>query len=131
MLINCTARRLRRPGELETSSDRRQPVSLAHVDQTTAASITRVRRHVPEEAESLLKGRFQIINLWRPIGNQAIDWPIGLCDYRSVDMGKDFFPVTTLFPTHVGETMAVKYNPNHQWKYQRGMTPDEIVLIKW
>lgn len=27
--------------------------------------------------------------------------------------------------------MGVKYNPKHQWKYVRGMTPDEFVLIKW
>ncbi|XP_006463573.1 hypothetical protein AGABI2DRAFT_120383 [Agaricus bisporus var. bisporus H97] len=123
-------RRAHRPDELETSSDRRQPVSLAHVDQTTAASITRVRRHIPEEADSLLKRRFQIINLWRPIENPALDWPLALCDFRSVDMKSDLFPVTTIFPTHVGETMAVKHNPKHQWKYQRGMTPDEAVLIK-
>ncbi|EKM75015.1 hypothetical protein AGABI1DRAFT_116593 [Agaricus bisporus var. burnettii JB137-S8] len=122
--------RLRRPGEPETSSERRQPVSLAHVDQTTAASIIRVRRHLPEEADTLLKRRFQIINLWRPIENPALDWPLALCDFRSVDMESDLFPVTTLFPTHTGETMAVKYNPKHQWKYQHGTTPDEVVLIK-
>jgi hypothetical protein len=125
------AHRLRRPEEKESTATRRQPVALAHVDQTTAASITRVRRHVPEEADSLLKHRFQIINLWRPIGNPATDWPLALCDYRSVDAENDVFPVELHFPTYVGETMAVKYNPKHQWKYQRGMAPDETVLIKW
>ncbi|XP_006457246.1 hypothetical protein AGABI2DRAFT_229573, partial [Agaricus bisporus var. bisporus H97] len=122
--------RLRRPAHSESSADRRQPVAVAHVDQTKAASITRVRRHVPEEAENLLKRRFQIMNLWRPIGNPAIDWPLALCDYRSVDPENDVFPVETVFSTYVGETMAVKFNPKHQWKYQRGMTPDETVLIK-
>ena len=32
---------------------------------------------------------------------------------------------------HDGETLGVKYNPNHKWKYVRGMEPDEFVLIKW
>jgi hypothetical protein len=27
--------------------------------------------------------------------------------------------------------MSVKYNPNHKWKYVRGMEPDELVLLKW
>lgn len=129
--LRCVAHRLRRPEEKESSPTRRQPVALAHVDQTTAASITRVRRHLPEEADSLLKRRFQILNLWRPIGNPAFDWPLALCDYRSVDAENDLFPVQLDFVTYVGETMGVKYNPRHQWKYQRGMTPDEAVLIKW
>lgn len=129
--LSCQAHRLRHPAHSESSADRRQPVAVAHVDQTKAASITRVRRHVPEEADNLLKRRFQIMNLWRPIGNPAIDWPLALCDYRSVDPENDVFPVETVFSTYVGETMAVKFNPKHQWKYQRGMTPDEIVLIKW
>lgn len=43
----------------------------------------------------------------------------------------DTFPVALIFPKREGETLGVKYNPNHKWKYLHGMTPDEIVLIKW
>lgn len=127
-----TARRLRRPGELDDSPDRRQPVAQAHVDQTTASSIARVHRHLPPaEAPALLRRRFQIINLWRPIGNPALDWPLALCDYRSVDAKQDTFPVALVYPDREGETMGVRHNPNHHWKYLREMTPDDIVLIKW
>ena len=126
------ARRLRRPGEVDDSPDRRQPVSMAHVDQTTASSIARVHRHLPPaDVPALLSRRFQIINLWRPIGNPALDWPLALCDYRSVDTKQDTFPMALLYPDHEGETMGIKHNPNHQWKYLYGMTPDEVVLIKW
>jgi hypothetical protein len=39
----------------------RQPVQQVHVDQTPRAAEVRVRRHVPQdEAEELLKGRYQI-----------------------------------------------------------------------
>ncbi|KIM43507.1 hypothetical protein M413DRAFT_25865 [Hebeloma cylindrosporum] len=101
-----------------------------HVDQTNKSAITRVHRHLPaDEAPELLKRRFQIINLWRPIVNPAIDWPLGLCDYRSV-AENDSFPMALIFPDREGETLGVKYNPNHKWKYLHGMTPEEIVLIK-
>ncbi|KAF5354279.1 hypothetical protein D9756_007048 [Leucocoprinus leucothites] len=124
-------RRLRRPGELDDAPDRRQPVAQAHVDQTTASSIARVHRHLPPtDAPALLRRRFQIVNLWRPIGNPALDWPLALCDYRSVDAKQDTFPVALVYPDREGETMGVKHNPNHQWKYLRGMTPDEVVMIK-
>ncbi|KIM43506.1 hypothetical protein M413DRAFT_443437 [Hebeloma cylindrosporum] len=129
VLFDHTIRR-RRPGQLDDGADRRQPVAQVHVDQTKKSSIARVHRHLPAaDVPKLLEGRFQIINLWRPIGNPAIDWPLGLCDYRSVD-AKDPFPVALVYPDHEGETLAIKYNTNHKWKYLHGMTPDEVVLIK-
>ena len=125
--------RRRRPEEPNAdSSDLRQPASQVHVDQSTSAAIARVHKHLPaSEVPKLLEGRFQIINLWRPIAIPALDWPLALCDYRSVDIKKDTFPVALVFPHRQGETLGVKYNENHKWKYLRGMTPEEIVLIKW
>lgn len=93
--------------------------------------MARVHKHLTaSDVPELLKRRFQIINIWRPIGNPAFDWPLGLCDYRSVDPS-DVVPVALIYPDHEGETLGVKYNPNHKWNYFRGMTPEEVVLIKW
>jgi len=129
-LFDHTIRR-RRPEQVDDAPDRRQPVAQVHVDQTTASSIARVHRHLPaSDAPKLLEKRFQIINLWRPISHPAIDWPLALCDYRSIDIKKDVFPVALVYPDREGETMGVKSNENHKWKYLYGMTPDEIVLIK-
>ena len=122
----------RRLHGVSDSAGRRQPVSQVHVDQTTASSIARVHRHLPaSDVPKLLEGRFQIINLWRPIASPALDWPLALCDYRSVDLEKDTFPVARISAEGTGETMRVKYNENHKWMYLYGMTPEEIVLIKW
>ncbi|KAF8184823.1 hypothetical protein BJ912DRAFT_495983 [Pholiota molesta] len=130
VLFDHTIRR-RRPGQVDDSPENRQPVAQAHVDQSTAAAVARVHRHLPAaEVPALLAGRFQIINLWRPIEYAAVDWPIALCDYRSVDVGKDVLPVTLVYPDHEGETLGVKANENHKWKYLHGMTPDEVALIK-
>ena len=124
--------RRRRPGDPEDYIGRRQPVAQVHIDQTAASAIARVHRHLPaSDVPKLLERRFQIINLWRPIANPAVDWPLALCDYRSVDSKKDLFPVARISPESTGETMGVKYNKNHKWKYLHGMTPEEIVLIKW
>ncbi|KAG2033561.1 hypothetical protein BDR03DRAFT_984948 [Suillus americanus] len=130
VIFDHTVRR-RRPGEPGDNPGRRQPVSAAHVDQTPAAATARVHRHLPPtEAPSFLRRRFQIINLWRPISHAAVDWPLALCDFRSVDFEKDLVPVALIYPDREGETFGVKYNPNHQWKYLKAMTPEEFVLIK-
>lgn len=124
--------RRRRPNELDTDASKRQPVAQTHVDQTTASAIARVHRHLPaEDVPALLQKRFQIVNLWRPIFNTAIDWPLALCDYRSVEPENDTFPIALVYPDREGETLGVNYSPNHRWKYMYGMTPEEIVLIKW
>ncbi|KAG6872353.1 hypothetical protein C0995_010520 [Termitomyces sp. Mi166 len=128
-MSSLTIRR-RRPGVIDDTPTRRQPVTQAHVDQTTKASIARVHRHLPpDEAPELLKRRLQIINLWRPISHPALDWPLTLCDYRSVDP-EDTIPIALLYPDREGETLGVKYNPHQKWKYFRDVTPDEAILIK-
>lgn len=103
-----------------------------HVDQTSESAVARVHRHLPaSEAPALLKRRFQIINLWRPISHAAYDWPLALCDYRSIDVKNDLVPMSLIYPDRKGETFGVSFNPNHKWKYVKGMGPDEVVLIKW
>ncbi|KAF9068388.1 hypothetical protein BDP27DRAFT_822961 [Rhodocollybia butyracea] len=130
VLFDHTIRR-RRPGELDSDPSKRQPVSQVHVDQTSQSSHDRVFRHLPKsEAPELVKKRFQIINLWRPISKPAFDWPLTLCDFRSIDRAKDLVPIALIYPDREGETYGVKFNPEHRWKYAKGMTPEEIVLIK-
>ncbi|KAF5340245.1 hypothetical protein D9611_007795 [Ephemerocybe angulata] len=130
VIFDNTIRR-HRPGQVGDTPQTRQPVFQAHVDQTTKASIARVHRHLPaDEVPGLLEKRFQIINLWRPIKNVAWEWPLALCDYRSVNPETDTLPIALIYPDREGETYGIKHNPNHKWKYLKGMTPDEVVLIK-
>jgi len=124
--------RRRRPGVPDDSPQKRQPITFVHVDETTASSVACVHRHLPpSDAPALLKRRFQMINFWRPISHAALDWPLALCDFRSVDIEKDLVPVTLIYPDREGEAFWVKFNEAHKWKYMQGMEPDEFVLIKW
>jgi len=109
----------------------RQPVLQVHVDQTPESARNRVIRHLPEaDVPALLSKRFQIINLWRPIGYAAIDRPLALCDYSTIDPQTDLVPSTLRYPDREGEIFQVKFNNKHAWKYVKGMTPEEVVLIK-
>jgi len=78
----------------------RQPVQLVHVDQTPPAVATRVRRHLPSDIaeEALSSGRrYQLINVWKPIGHAANDFPLAVVDWRSTSP-RDFVPVDLLYP---------------------------------
>lgn len=136
----------------------RQPVQQVHVDQTPKAAEARVFRHLPkEEAEQLVKGRYQIINVWRPIENPASDFPLAVIDWRTTKP-EDLIPVDLLYPKRAenddgddrgkeapppahsntstegykvgGETFAVAPSESHKLHYLKDMTPDETMFIK-
>lgn len=80
----------------------------------------------------LLKRRFQIINLWRPISHAALDSIIDPSHFAtSVDVKKDLMPAALIYPDREGETFGVKFNEAYKWKHMRGMEPEEFILIKW
>jgi len=107
----------------------RQPATRVHVDHTAKSGPQRVRDFFPEEAEELLRGRVQVINLWRPIRGPLRDAPLAVCDARSV-APNDLVPADLVYPNRTGETYAVTYNSSHRWFYVSEMRPDEALLIK-
>jgi hypothetical protein len=107
----------------------RQPATRVHVDQTVTSGANRVREHLPEEAEELLKGRVQVINLWRPIRGPVRDAPLAMLDGTTVKDG-DLVASDLVYPNRSGETYSVKYNPDHRWFYFPEMMPDEAILLK-
>ncbi|MGY3616727.1 CmcJ/NvfI family oxidoreductase [Bradyrhizobium sp. USDA 10063] len=107
----------------------RQPATRVHVDQTDLSGRNRVFEHLPEEANELLKGRAQVINLWRPIRGPLRDAPLAMCDGQSVEPG-DLIASDLIYPNRRGETYSVKYNAKHRWFYFPEMTPDEALLLK-
>lgn len=107
----------------------RQPVGRVHVDHTAKSGPQRVRDLIPEDAEELLKGRVQIINLWRPIRGPLRDSPLAVCDARTVKFD-ELVPTDLVYPHRIGETYSVTYNPEHRWLYVPEMAADEILLLK-
>ena len=106
----------------------RGPVQRVHIDQSYKAGPQRVQHHLPQDAERLLQGRYQIINAWRPIKTVRKD-PLGVVDATSVPEA-DLVPIQLIYPDRVGETFAVRPNEVHRWHYLGEQTPQEVMLIK-
>ncbi len=122
--------RRRVPGLVDRSrSGPRQPATRVHVDHTARSGPQRVRDLMGDEAEELLRGRVQVINLWRPIRGPLRDAPLAVCDSRTV-APDDLVPADLVYRDRVGETYSVRYNPAHRWYYAPEMRPDEALLLK-
>lgn len=106
----------------------RGPVQRVHIDQSYQASTNRVKYHLPHDAPTLLKGRYQIINVWRPIKTIYKD-PLAIADAHSVP-DSDLVPIKLIYPDREGETYAVRPNKEHRWYYRYAQTPEMVTLIK-
>lgn len=108
----------------------REPVPYVHNDQTFVSGPRRVRDHLPaEEAALRLRKRHAIINVWRPIGAPVSNWPLALCDARSISTA-DLIASDLVYRDKVGETYAIAANPAHRWFYYPQLQLDEVVLLK-
>lgn len=127
-IFDHTTRR-RIDGAQDRSDAPRQPVQRVHIDHTARSGPQRVRDLLPDEAEELLKGRVQVINLWRPIRGPVQDSPLAVCDATTIEFN-DLVPSDLVYQHRVGETYSVKYNPAHRWFYVPRSQPDEALLLK-
>jgi hypothetical protein len=109
--------------------DLAQPSRRVHNDHTVNSAPRRVRDHLGDDAEELLKHRFGVINVWRPIRGPVLDSPLALCDARSFT-DADLIASDLVYPHVRGETSSVEFKPAHRWYYFSEMQPDEALLIR-
>src|SRR6202012_4496309 len=94
--------------------DLAQPSRRVHNDHTVNSAPRRVRDHLGAEADELLRHRFGIVNVWRPLRGPVLDSPLALCDART--FSNEDLSASDLGYAHVrGETSRVEYKPTHRW----------------
>lgn len=109
----------------------RGPVQRAHIDQTLRSVEKRIRHYFPDEADALLARRFRIINVWRPLNRKPVEsFPLAFASASSLT-DADVIPVEHIYASgYIGETAAIRHNPEQKWYYVSGMTGDERILLE-
>jgi hypothetical protein len=107
----------------------REVVPRVHNDYTEWSGPQRVRDLLPDEADELLRRRFAIIQVWRPIRFSVESFPLAICDARSVSPD-DLVISERRYPNRVGQTYATTYNPNHKWFWFPRMRREEAIVFK-
>lgn len=125
------------------------PANDVHVDYTPDLSewMARMLLTNADMADYSFR-RFVAINCWRSFSGPPQDWPLGLCDARSIGpeegavhgiLHVDGLPRVEDVPEVLPDDptlpksydfSAFRYNPNHEWYHYPNMTSDEIVLFK-
>jgi hypothetical protein len=78
--------------------------------------------------------RWALYNVWRSITPPPQDFPLAVCDARTIDPD-DAVPVVAVteirgFGPFEFETSGYRYDPRHRWCYVRDMRPDEVLVFK-
>lgn len=70
-------------------------------------------------------------SVWRPLKGPLEDYPLGVCDYSSVDPEKDYEPSDDVYENHgVDENYLVYRRTGHKWYYLRSQMPTEMLLFR-
>ncbi|OJD30973.1 methyltransferase [Diplodia corticola] len=110
---------------------REQPAAYVHIDQGPVGAARRIHQHIGYEADKLLKGRVQIINVWRPLNGPVKDWPLATMDFTSLKP-------SNIHPTNLyrnrfelrGQSCNVSHHPDQRWHYLDSQRNDEVTFIK-
>jgi hypothetical protein len=107
----------------------REVVSRVHNDYTEWSAPQRVRDILPDEAEDLLKRRFAIIQVWRPIRHPVETNPLAMADAQTLSPS-DMIVSERRAPGRIGQTYAIRYNPKHKWYWFPRMRREEAYVFK-
>ena len=107
----------------------REVVRRAHNDYTEWSGPQRVRDLLPAEADELLKRRFAIIQVCRPIRHPVETHPLAICEAHTV-APEDLVISERRYPNRVGQTYAIAYNPAHRWYWLPCMARNEALVFK-
>ena len=107
----------------------RPPSYHVHCDYSAYSARKRMIELLGEaRTERWHRGRFAIVNLWRPLVYPVERAPLGLVRPASI-VAADWVHVDIVFPSRRGQLRGLAWNPAHRWVYLERMRPDEAALF--
>lgn len=70
-----------------------------------------------------------ISSAWRVTKGPNRDWPLAVCDYRSIDL-EDVELSDVIHKDRIGESMRLYYSPNHRWYFLDNQTVSDVALFR-
>jgi len=115
--------------DLREAKNVREPATLVHNDYTPNSGFVCLQENLGDDADELAQGRFQIINVWRPLTDPIEDYPLALVDARSLT-ADHLVDTERRAPNHVGEIQLALHDPQQRWFYYSAMRPEEVLMFK-
>jgi len=121
-----------RHGALVNFSDPLFPLGSAihvHIDQSPSSVVERIEFSLPEQADFLLRGRVQHINIWRPLNGPIENYPLAVCDGRTAPAA-NMLEADRISRSYQGDTLFTMFQKGYDWYYLSGQKNDEPLIFK-
>ena len=106
-----------------------KPVRFVHNDYTLESAPQRVRDIMGAEAQTLLEGRFAIVNAWKPISGPVEESPLAVLNAEGLHPD-DMVETDLLYPDRVGRIYSFRWSTGHRWYYYPHQKEGEVLLLK-
>ena len=113
-----------------------KPARYPHADNTDQSAVGLVELMAAFLDSVNLEGvhRWALFNMWRAVSPPPQDFPLAVCDARTVISADEVTVTAVTEELGAGEirhdTTAYRYSPDHRWHYFRDMTRDEVLIFK-
>jgi len=122
--------RRKRSEDIATQTTVQRSIPFAvHSDFTPRSGPQRVRDIMGDRADDLLQRRVAFFNVWKPLYETVEEYPLGVCDARSMADG-DLMVMHLRYPDRDGEIYTLRHSPGHRWYYFPLMRADQALLLK-
>ncbi|KAF8847967.1 hypothetical protein BDZ45DRAFT_665122 [Acephala macrosclerotiorum] len=104
-----------------------QPSDYVHIDMTASSAakcgIKQFNIHPKDYS------RFVVVNLWKPIRGPVYDFPLTLCDRRTVDYASQTTAMDVVTHNFANENTRIYFDEKHEWYYWHGLQVDEVIAF--
>ncbi|ORX98665.1 hypothetical protein BCR34DRAFT_640632 [Clohesyomyces aquaticus] len=87
-----------------------QPTTIVHIGETDMVIS-------PFAVQVLTGHRFYTFSVWKPLRGPVNDWPLALCDPRTVNQSEDLVAVDVVTREGCTENVQVYHSSRHSWYY--------------
>jgi hypothetical protein len=63
---------------------------------------------------------------WKPLRGPVRDWPLALCDARTLEASTDLEAADLVYAEYVVENRQIYQSDRHKWYYLSDQQPDEM-----
>ena len=113
-----------------------KPARYPHADNTddSAMGLIEMVGTFVDAVDLTCYSRYALYNMWRAVSMPPQDFPLAVCDARTIAAEDEVTVTAITLERGAGEinhdTTGYLYSPAHRWYYYRDMVPEEVLVFK-
>ncbi|KAF8861027.1 hypothetical protein BDZ45DRAFT_740625 [Acephala macrosclerotiorum] len=134
------------PAVAEQTVDFSQPATLVHIGEALTPfkkrrtliqskifqfTLLQSEVNVPITfAKDIWELNTEIYSFWKSLQGPGNDWPLALCDYRTINYDSETISADVVWNNRFTENVRLYHSPKHEWYYLKDLAEDEVIMLR-